>query len=85
MGIWKVGCNVRLPPESKAALEEFAKRERRTFGNLCAVLMEWSLAQLQKAGSTERLLRHNVPTPRDPAGNHGRKTAGEVRPEQVRR
>ena len=40
MGIWKVGCNVRITPESKASLEEFAKRERRTFSNLCGILLE---------------------------------------------
>jgi hypothetical protein len=63
MGIWKLGCSIRLRPETKAALEEFAIRERRTFGNLGAVLLEWALGELQKAGSTERLLRRKVPVP----------------------
>jgi hypothetical protein len=53
MGIWKVGCNIRIRPESKAALDEFAKREMRTFSNLCGILIEWGLHELQKAGSEE--------------------------------
>lgn len=49
MGIWKASCSVRISAESKVALEEFAKREQRTFGNLCGILLEWGAAQLRKA------------------------------------
>lgn len=60
MGIWKVGCSIRLTPEFKAVLEEFAQRERRTFGNLGAVLLEWALEQLKTAGSVDRLLKYGI-------------------------
>jgi len=82
MGIWKVGCNVRLAPESRASLEELAKRERRTFSNLCGILLEWGLAQLREAGSTERLLHRKVPIPRNRDGKYKRKAMGEPIPEQ---
>lgn len=51
MGIWKVNCAVRVPVEIRAALEEFAKREKRTLGNLNAVLIEWGLTRLRKPGA----------------------------------
>jgi hypothetical protein len=82
MGIWKVGYNVRLAPESRASLEEFAKRESRTFSNLCGILLEWGLAKLREAGSTEQLLHRKVPIPRNPDGKYKRKTTDEPRPEQ---
>lgn len=53
----KVGCSIRLRPELKAVLEAFAQQERRTFGNLGAVLLEWALSQLTAAGPVERLLK----------------------------
>lgn len=74
MGIWKASCSVRISAESKVALEEFAKREQRTFGNLCGILLEWGAAQLQKAGSTEQLLYRKAPIPRNPDGNYRRRT-----------
>lgn len=73
MGTWKATCTLRIAPESKAALEEFAKRERRSIGNLGAVLLEWSIAELSRAGSTERLLHRKVPIPRNPDGNYRKK------------
>lgn len=82
MGIWKVGCSIRLNPETKTALEEYAKREMRTLGNLGGILLEWGLAQLQKTGSTERLLHRKVPIPRNPEGKYKRKATSELRPEQ---
>jgi len=72
MGIWKVGCDIRLQPETKAVLDELAKREMRTSGNLAEILLEWALGALQKAGSTERLLRRKVPVPK-----HGRQRKPE--------
>lgn len=60
VGIWKVGCSIRLRPEFKAILEECAQRERRSFGNLGAVLLEWALEQLKAAGSVQRLLKYGI-------------------------
>lgn len=57
MGVWKANCTIRLGPETKADLEEFAKREMRTLGNLGEVLLEWSFAQLKAVGLTSRLLK----------------------------
>lgn len=74
MGIWKASCSIRISAESKVALEEFAKIEQRTFGNLCGILLEWSAAQLRKAGSTEQLMHRKTPIPRNPDGNYRRST-----------
>lgn len=83
MGIWKVGCNVRLVPVSRASLEEFAKRERRTFGNLCGILLEWGLTRLLEAGSTDRLLNRKVPIPRNPDRKDKSKTIGNPDPSKA--
>jgi hypothetical protein len=45
MGVWKVGCNIKIRPESKAALEEFAKREMRTLGKNARIYWEKWRAQ----------------------------------------
>jgi len=61
LGDWKVQISVREALRIEA--EEFAARERRTLSNLGQVLVEWSFAQLNVAGSTERLLKVSL-TPR---------------------
>ena len=35
--------------------DEFAEHERRSLGNLAAILLEWSFEQLKAAGNTTRL------------------------------
>jgi len=50
--------------ETRLALEEYAKHERRTLGNLGEVLLEWALERLKVEGSTEKLLNRPVPIPR---------------------
>lgn len=41
-------------------MEEFANKERRKLGNVGEVLLEWAWAQLQAAGSIDRLLKFKV-------------------------
>jgi hypothetical protein len=49
----------------------YAKRESTTLGNVGETLIAWALLQLQKACSTEKLLRRPVPVPRNPNGSYG--------------
>ncbi len=49
MDEWKVSCNARIMPETRAVLEEFAAKEHRSLGKLCFVLLTWATEQLQKA------------------------------------
>lgn len=63
MGIWKMSVTMRIRPELRAELVEFAAGEQRSLGNLGAILLEWGYEQLKAAGSTERLLRR---------GNHSK-------------
>ena len=39
----------------RAEMIAFAEHERRSLGNLAAILLEWSFEQLKAAGSTTRL------------------------------
>jgi hypothetical protein len=55
MGVWKTGCALRIRGDLKAEMEEFAKSEKRSFGNLGAVLLDWSFELLKAAGSTSEL------------------------------
>jgi hypothetical protein len=43
-------------------MEEFAENERRKLGNVAEVLLEWAWAwaQLQAAGSIDRLLKFKI-------------------------
>jgi len=61
MGEWKVQVSVRVLPEMRRELEVAAAREHRTLGNLGGILIGWAFAQLQAAGSTEKLLRFRIP------------------------
>ncbi len=55
MGTWKTGCALRIRVDLKAEMEEFARREGRSFGNLGAVLLDWSFELLKAAGTTSEL------------------------------
>ena len=73
MGIWKAPISLRIRQELRRELEEFAARERRTLGNLGEILLESAFERLKSAGSTHRLFHREVPIPRNPGGNYGRK------------
>ena len=73
MGEWKTALSLRVSMQLRTQLEEIAKRERRTLGNLGGLLIEWAADQLQAVGSTEKLLRRKAPIPRNPDGNYKKK------------
>jgi len=56
MGEWKAPLSLRVRQEFRRELEEAAAQERRTLGNLGALLLEWAYEQFKVAGSTDRLL-----------------------------
>jgi hypothetical protein len=56
MGEWKIGVTLRMRGDLRAEMIAFAEEEKRSLGNLCAILLEWSFGQLKEAGSTTRLL-----------------------------
>jgi len=56
MGEWKAPLSLRVHQEFRRDLEEAAVKERRTLGNLGALLLEWAYEQFKVAGSTDRLL-----------------------------
>src|SRR5258707_122124 len=58
MGEWKACFTLRIRPNLRLELEQFAPREQRSLGNIGAVLLEWSFQQLKAAGSIDRLLRY---------------------------
>jgi hypothetical protein len=60
MGEWKAAVTLRIPPALRIEVEQFAGRERRSLGNLGAVLLDWSFEQLKVAGSVDRLLRYKI-------------------------
>jgi hypothetical protein len=60
MGEWKTGVNIRIREEMRREMVEFAQRERRSLGNLGAVLLEWSFELLKSAGSTHELMGTTV-------------------------
>ena len=72
MGDWKASVSLRVPIPLRLELEEIAKREHRTLGNLGAILMEWAAAKLKEAGSIESLIHTKPPVPRNPNGNYKR-------------
>ena len=55
MGAGKVGVSLRIREELREEMSEFAKSEKRSFGNLGAVLLEWSFERLKAFGSTSEL------------------------------
>ena len=62
MGEWKAAVTLRIPPALRIEVEQFAGRERRSLGNLGAVLLAWSFEQLKAAGSIDRLLKYKIRT-----------------------
>jgi hypothetical protein len=60
MGEWRANVTLRIRPALRDELLEFAAREKRSLGNLGALLLEWGLKQLKIAKSTERLLKCKV-------------------------
>ena len=54
-GEWKIGVSLRMRGEVRAEIMAFAEREKRSMGNLIAILVEWSFEQLKAAGSTTKL------------------------------
>jgi hypothetical protein len=56
MGEWKISVTLRMRGDLRAAMIAFAEREKRSLGNLAAILLEWSFEQLKAAGSTTKLL-----------------------------
>jgi len=55
MGEWKTAVTLRMRGDLRAEMIAFAEREKRSLGNLAAILLEWSFEQLKAANSTTRL------------------------------
>jgi hypothetical protein len=55
MGEPKVNIGVKVNPELKTALEACAAKEKRTVSGLCEILLEWSVDQVEIAGSAINL------------------------------
>jgi hypothetical protein len=53
----KVPLSLKVSPQLKAGLHQFAKRERRPIGNLAEVILEWAFERLVQAGDSIALLR----------------------------
>ena len=49
---------VRVSPELRTEMVEFATSEQRSLGNMGAMLLEWAFEHLKTAGSTERLFKY---------------------------
>lgn len=60
MGEWRANVTLRIRPAVRDELLGFAAREKRSLGNLGALLLEWGLKQLKIAKSTERLLKCKI-------------------------
>ena len=60
MGEWKAQVSFRIRQDLRLEFEEFAAREKRSVGNIGAVLLEWSFQQLKVAGSIDRLLKYAI-------------------------
>lgn len=63
--LWKMSdkkthLNLKVDSKLKVALETFAKREKRSLGNLSELLLEWSLERLSVAGTTMALLSQST-------------------------
>jgi hypothetical protein len=55
VGEWKIAVTLRMRGELRAEMIALAEQEKRSLGNLAAILLEWSFEQLRAAGSTTRL------------------------------
>ena len=60
MGEWKSQVSFRIESALRVELQQFAIQERRSLGNLGAVLLEWGFDQLKVAGSVDRLLKRGI-------------------------
>ena len=63
MGEWKASVSLRIKPELRVEMEQFAAVEQRSLGNIGALLLVWAFDQLKAVGSTERLLKLKVQSP----------------------
>jgi len=55
MSEWKIAVTLRMRGDLRAEMITFAEGEKRSLGNLAAILLEGSFEQLKAAGSTTRL------------------------------
>lgn len=55
MGEWKIAVTLRMRGDLRAEMIAFAEQEKRSLGNLAAILLEWSFEQLKAVGSTTKL------------------------------
>ena len=62
MGEWKAQVSFRVRGDLRAEMIQFAETERRSLGNLGAILLEWSFERLKAAGSIHELFRGSVGT-----------------------
>ena len=62
MDEWKAQVSFRIRQDLRREIEEFAAREKRSLGNVGAVLLEWGFEQLKASGSIDRLLKYKVRT-----------------------
>ena len=60
MGEWKASVSLRIKPELRVEMEQFAAAEQRSLGNIGALLLVWAFDQLKAVGSTERLLKSEI-------------------------
>ena len=60
MGEWRAQISLRVRQDLRREMQEFADKERRKLGNVGEVLLEWAWAQLQAAGSIDRLLKFKI-------------------------
>ncbi len=56
MGERKIAVTLRMRGDLWAEMIVLAEQEKRSLGNLAAILLEWSFEQLKAAGSTTKLL-----------------------------
>lgn len=60
MGIWKAQVSFRVRGDLRAEMIQFAESEKRSLGNLGAILLEWSFERLKAAGSTHELFSGSI-------------------------
>ncbi len=66
----RVPLNSKVKPEIKAAVEKFARKERRSVNNLAEILLEWALIQLERSGSTLALLEQGIASSTEARAKH---------------
>jgi hypothetical protein len=79
MGQWKTSVTIRVKIEARTSLQSHANSERRTLCNLSEILLTWALEQLERAGSTERLMGRRIAVPRAANGNYRRLSIEELK------